>query len=86
MLKQSILMILKLLLNTHMLWMMFVKTLNNTIKKTPKKLVILDYIITGMLSNNKHNPIVTELFIRGKKLNISSCFYYTILFSCAKNC
>ena len=86
MLKQSILMILKLLLNTQMLWMMFIKTLNNTIKKPPKKLIILDYIITGMLSNDKHNPIVTELFIRGRRLNISSCFYYTILFSCVKNC
>ena len=30
-----------------------------------------DYRITDMLSNKKLNPIVTELFIRGRKLNIS---------------
>ena len=27
-----------------------------------------------MLSNKKLNPIVTELFIRGKKLNVSLVF------------
>ena len=27
-----------------------------------------------MLSNKKRNPIVTELFIRGRKLNISIVF------------
>ena len=28
-------------------------------------------MIADMLSNKKLNPIVTELFIRGRKLNIS---------------
>ena len=28
-------------------------------------------MIADMLSNKKHNPIVTQLFIRGGKLNIS---------------
>ena len=28
-------------------------------------------MIADMLSNKKLNPIVTELFIRGKKINIS---------------
>ena len=37
-----------------------------------------------MLSNKKINPIVIELFIRGRKLNMY-CFYYTILFFCVKN-
>ena len=27
-----------------------------------------------MLSNKKHNPVVTELFIRGRKLSISLTF------------
>ena len=27
-----------------------------------------------MLSHKKHNPILTELFIRGRKLNISISF------------
>ena len=31
-------------------------------------------MIANMLSNKKPNPIVTELFIRGKKLNISPVF------------
>ena len=34
-------------------------------------LVVLDDVITDMLSNKKPNPIVTELFFRGRKLNIS---------------
>ena len=37
-----------------------------------------------MLVNKKSNPIITELFFRGRKLNIS-CFYHTILFCCKKN-
>ena len=41
-------------------------------------------MIPDMLSNKKFNPIVTELFIRGRKLNISLVFYYTILFCCSK--
>ena len=31
-------------------------------------------MIADMLSNKKLNPIVTELFIRGRKLNISLVF------------
>ena len=30
-----------------------------------------------MISNKKLNSIVTELFIRGGKLNISLCFYHS---------
>ena len=41
-------------------------------------------MIADMLSNKKLNPIVTELFIRDRKLGISLFFYYTILFCCAK--
>ena len=40
-------------------------------------------MIADMFSNKKLNPVVTELFIRGRKLKIS-CFLYTILFCCAK--
>ena len=42
-----------------------------------------DNAIAGMLNNKKLNPIVTELLFRGKKTRHFSCFYYTILFSCA---
>ena len=37
--------------------------------KKPKILIIFDDM-TAMLSNKKLNPIATELFIRGRKLNI----------------
>ena len=39
--------------------------------KKRKILIVFDDMIADMLSNKKLNPIVTELFIRGKKLNIS---------------
>ena len=39
--------------------------------KKRKILIVFDDMIADMLSNKKHNPIVTELFIRERKLNIS---------------
>ena len=42
----------------------------NPIKKR-KVLIIFDDMIADMINNNKLNPIVAELFIRGRKLNIS---------------
>ena len=45
----------------------------NPIKKR-KILIVFDNMIADMISNNKLNPIVTELFIRGRKLNISIVF------------
>ena len=45
--------------------------------------MVFDAIIADMLGNKKRNAIVTELFIRGRKLNIS-VFYYTFLFCCSK--
>ena len=44
---------------------------------------VFDDMIANMLSNKKLNPIVTELFTRGRKVNISS-FYCKILFCCSK--
>ena len=34
-------------------------------------MIVLDYMIADMVSNKKLNPMVTELFFRGSKLNIS---------------
>ena len=52
--------------------------------KKRKILIVFDDITVDMLSNKKLNPIVTELFIRGRKLNISLVFitqsYLTVLF------
>ena len=46
----------------------------NPIKKR-KILIVFDDMIADMISNNKLNPIVTELLIRGRKLaNISIVF------------
>ena len=52
-------MILKLLLNTKMIWMIFIKTLKNTTHKKHKILIIFDDIIADVLSNKKLNPIIT---------------------------
>ena len=50
--------------------------------KKRKILFVFDDMITDMLSNEKLNPIVTELFIRGRKLNTSLVFvtksYFTV--------
>ena len=42
--------------------------------KENKILIVSDDIIADMIHNKKLNSIVTELFIRGKKLNISLVF------------
>ena len=35
---------------------------------------VFDDVIADMLSNKKLNPVVNELFIRGRKLNVSLVF------------
>ena len=71
MLEQSILMIVKLLLNTHSNDMIniYKKIEEYNPNKKHKILVVFDDMIADMLSNKKINPIVTELFIRDRKLN-----------------
>ena len=47
-----------------------------------KLLMVFDNLITDVLINKKRNPIVTELFIIGRKLNISLVFitqYYFVV-------
>ena len=53
--------------------------------KNKKILVALDDLIADMLSNKKLNLIVTELFIRGRKLNISLVFIMQSYFAVPKN-
>ena len=44
--------------------------LRNTVQKEEFKILIMfHYIIADMVRNDKLNPIVTELFIRDRKLN-----------------
>ena len=57
MLEQSILIILKPLLNTQMIWL--IKTLTNTIEIKQKILIVFDNMIADMLNNEKPNLIVT---------------------------
>ena len=42
-------------------------------------------IMIDMINNNKLNPIVTELFIRGRKLNISIVFITQSYFKVPKD-
>ena len=50
-----------------------------------KILIVFDDMIADMLSNKKLNPIVTELFIRGRKLNISLAFISQSYFAAPKS-
>ena len=43
-------------------------------RKKHKISIVFDDMIADMINNNKLNSIVTELFIRGRKLNISIVF------------
>ena len=42
--------------------------------KKRRILIVFDDMIADMINNEKLNPVVTELFIRGRKLNISIVF------------
>ena len=53
--------------------------------KKPKILIAFDDMIADMFSNKKLNPMVTELFIRGRKLNISLVFITQFYFAVPKN-
>ena len=53
--------------------------------KKRKILIVFDDIIANMLSNKKLNPIVTELFTRGRKKNISLSFFTQSSFAVPNN-
>ena len=42
--------------------------------KERKMLIVIDDMIADMINKKKLNSVVTELFIRGRKLNISLVF------------
>ena len=52
--------------------------------KKQKLLIVFDDMIADMLSNKKLNPIVTELFIRRRKLTISLVFITQSYFAVPK--
>ena len=39
-----------------------------------KMLIVFDDMTVDMINNKRLNPVVTELFIRGRKVNISIVF------------
>ena len=65
--------------------MIFIKILKNTTQVKKKVLIVFDYMIAEVLSNKKLNPIVTELFIRGRKSNISLIFITRSCFAVPKD-
>ena len=53
--------------------------------KKRKMLIVFKDLITDMLSNEKLNPIATELFTRRRKLNISLVVITESYFAVLKN-
>ena len=53
--------------------------------KNCKIFIVFDNMVADMLGNQKPNPIVTEYFIRGRKLNISLVFITQSYFAGPKN-
>ena len=53
--------------------------------KKQKTFIVFDDKVVDMLSNKKLNPTVTELFIRGRQLNISLVFIAQSYFTIPKN-
>ena len=53
--------------------------------KENKILIIFDDMIADMINNKKLNSVVTELFIRGRKLNISLVFITQSYFKVPKD-
>ena len=54
-------------------------------EKKRKLLIVFDDMIADMVNNKRLNPIVTELFIRGRKLNISIVFITQSYFKVPKD-
>ena len=61
-------------LNTWMLWKMSIRVLSTTQKKR-KVLIVFDHMIADVTSNKKIHPVVTDLFIRGWKINFLLCSF-----------
>ena len=53
--------------------------------KNRKVLIVFDDMIADMINNNKLDSIVTELFVRGRKLNISIVFITQSYFKVPKD-
>ena len=58
---------------------------NYNLNKENKILIVFDDMIADMINNKKLNSLVTELFIRGRKLNISLIFITQSYFKVPKD-
>ena len=67
-------MVLKLLLNILTIRKMSVKIEDYNLGKELKVLIVFDDMIANMIIDKKLNPVLNELFIRGRKINISLIF------------
>ena len=54
-------------------------------RKKRKVLIVFDDMIADMINNKNLDSIVTELFIRGRKLNISIVFIMQSYFKVSKD-
>ena len=54
--------------------------------KENKILIVFDDMIADMINNKKLSSVVTELFIRGRKLNVSLVFIMQPYFKVIKGC
>ena len=62
------------------------KNINDyNVDRENKMLIVFDDMIADMINNKKLNSIVTELFIRGRKLNISLVFITQSYFKVPKD-
>ena len=79
-------MILKLLLNNQMICKMFKKNIEEyNLAKKGKILTVFDDTIADMINKKRLNPIVTELFIRDRTLNISILYIMQSYFKVPKD-
>ena len=46
--------------------------------------MVFDNIIADMESNKKLSPTVTELFLRGRNLNILLVLYHNLILKCSE--
>ena len=66
---------------------MFIEKLMITVQKNNRKIfIVFDDLITDILTNKKVEPILTELFIRCRKLNAFIAFYHIIILGSSKKC
>ena len=55
-------------------------------KNRKKILIVFDDMISHVMSDRRAQQILKDLFVRCRKLNISLCFFNTILFFSTKRC